>query len=78
MSPAVVATISAIRSASWPSARWRTRTSAPPSGVRVTWPRLSGVISAAVNETWVAGTDGTYGRVCHGKISASTWSPGSS
>ena len=31
-----------------------------------------------MNETWVAGTDGTYGRVCHGKISASTWSPGSS
>ena len=29
-------------------------------------------MSAAVNETWVAGTDGTYGRVCHGKISAST------
>ena len=75
---AVVATISAIRAASWSSARWRTRTSATPPGVSVTRPRLSGVIRAAVNETWVAGTDGSYGRVCHGKISASTWSPGSS
>ena len=74
----MVVTISAIRAASCASARWRTRTSAPPSGVSVSWPRLSGDISAAVNETWVAGTDGAYGRVCHGKISASTWSPGSS